>query len=332
MFKEKVLYLALAVLIVVGTVGAYSIFSQNKKKKNAQKITVSSDFPELKDMELLVDTAKEQGYFLDNGLEVEKKVSNNNAVFLAAGESDLGIFPVPSVIAGFYNDQGFKWVAKTNNYMSSNYAVSRFSQEEINKVKTVGVMKLGNAEQAVWPSILKGMGHTGTDKLKFVAAPDSQTKLALLEKNEIDLSFILSFAQMKELKSKNKYTIIAPRDVFKEDIQMPVGIITMNKVLQDKPELTKGFTKAIYKSVQYIKNNKNKTIATIKSNYGFSDEDAKELYADIMDSRNNLNFVPETSAVEEIANFVKSKAKPKNPNRKLDELIFKDYAQEAIKK
>lgn len=331
MLKEKSLILVVVVLLLFGAVGAYTVFNKNKNV-NTQKLRVSSDFSELTDIDLLVDIATDKGYFRDNGVEVEKKNSNNNAVYLAAGESDLGIFPVPAILAGFYNKQDFRWLATVSNYLSSNYAVSRFSTADVNKINKVGVMKLGNAEQAVWPSILKALGHQTSDKLKFVAAPDSQIKMALLEKNEIDLSFIQSFNQMKEIKSKNKYTIMSPRDVFKDNTNMPVGIIAMNKTIQEKPDAIRGFTKAIYKANEYIRNNKSKVIATIKSKYSLSDEDAGTLYSDIVDSRNNLSFVPNPDSIALVSEFVKVKAKPAAPERSMDELIFKDYAQAAITK
>jgi ABC-type nitrate/sulfonate/bicarbonate transport system substrate-binding protein len=322
--------IAIAILAIVIIV-AYA-YSVNKKRANTPKtkIKVASNYAELAEVGLLIDVAEKQGFFKKNNIEVEKVQSASAIETLIAKETDIAVAPVTAVVSAFYNNQDIKWVATTSNYAASNYAASRFTKDKLSEVKNVGIMKMGNAEQPVWPQILENYGNKDFNNLKFTALPDSKARLALIDKGELDITFIINYEALKAVKESGKYTVLTPQELFGDKVDMPRGIITRGTVINQNPDAVKGFVQAYHEATEYIVNNKQYTIETIKKDFKLDDDYANLMYDDAVKSRENLRFVPEAESIMSMVQFVKKNSKPKNPTRDLAELIYTEFAK-AVK-
>jgi ABC-type nitrate/sulfonate/bicarbonate transport system substrate-binding protein len=319
-------------LVIVALVaGAYYISVSSKKAdQNRETLKISTNFQDLIDAGILIDMAEDEGYLRKAGIRVEKVESKNNAESLIAGTSDASVSPVPSMIDGFYNGVDFKWLATTNNYML-NYAVSRLSEDKISEVKNVGIMKMGNSEQTIWPQILAKYGHKDTANVKYVAAPEVPTKVALLDKGEIDIFFVQNLTTAMDLKSTGKYTILDPEEIMTEEIDLPRGIMTLKKNIESKGKQIEGFVDAMYKAIGYLEDHKSEFVERAQRDYKMSQENAELLFTQVMTSRKNLQFVPAESRIDDISRFVLANNKPKQPNRNLNDFFFKDYAEKIVK-
>jgi ABC-type nitrate/sulfonate/bicarbonate transport system substrate-binding protein len=320
------------VVVIFGGIWGYNEYQQySLRNKNLTTLKVSSNYPDLQDHGILFDIAENQGYLRKEGIQVEKVNSKNNTETLLSGSSDVAIFPVSGIVDSFYNGSNFKWLATTAKYSSNQYAVSRFPKDKLSEVKKIGVMAMGNGEQQVWPLILKEHGHQSVDKLKFVASPEINAKLALLDKGDLDLTFVVSYEMVRKLRDTGKYTIFEPSDFFSGEVEMPRGLVTTEKTLNEKHDALKGLVKATYKTISYIKTHKEEFVRLAQENYKMSKEDAELMYGDVMLSRENLQFVPEKSQIQSSADFVIANNKPKFPNRDLNELFYKQFAEQITK-
>jgi ABC-type nitrate/sulfonate/bicarbonate transport system substrate-binding protein len=329
----KIFYTIIIPLIILAALGYFALrWDSPKAQTKTNKIIISSDYEALKDIDLLVNTAIEQGYFRDAGVEVEKKNSLVNSLSLSKGESDIAVYPVPIAMDSFYNNEDFRWIATTNNYLSSNYLVSRYPSTELSKVKKVGIMKLGNFEQAVMPSILKKLGHEDTQGIEYIVAPDNQIKTDKFEKNEIDIALIFSNPDTKKLEALNKYTIFKPSEILDNTNAMPVGLITTKKALANRAKEVEGVVRAIHKAIGYLSDNKNIAIEKIADKYNYTQEESQSIYYEIVESRKGLNYVPGSQDIEAMSQFIKVKSAAKSPNRNLADFIFTDYARLVTEK
>lgn len=324
MKETKLFYVAIGIILLFGV--GYTI-AKNKVATPATKIRVSGNFKENIVFNSIIDVAEENGYFKRNNIEVEKVDTVAGTQLLGSHEIDASFLAASSTASLFLNNKDTKVIATLNNYVPAFHVVSRLSEEKIKDTKKIGVNQIGNADHLSAVLIAEKMGIKSPE---YVLAKDDKVKIALLEKGEIDFAIIISQSALEIIKEKGGYTIIKPEVAFK-DIALPLALNSTETAINEKPKAMEGFVKAIYSSITYNDNNKDKMITFFKEKYKVSDESARYIYERNEYSRKNFSFVPTTEAYKETVEMIGKFIKVTNPSRNVAEFVYPSLAEKAVK-
>lgn len=336
MKNNKIYSFALAIIIIV-VVGVLLYNSKGKSgsdnyqpsetKKAPDKLKVVYLKDNSEDTGFLLNFTQDKGFYAKNNLEIERlEVMQKVDSTLMTGEADVTISGLTPYVMLYLNDAEPRVLANVFNEYTY-IGLSRFPKENANSIKKVAVYAFGKEPHMRMIAALKNLGlDPDPARVDFTAAPAYQNQEAMLAKGELD--FIIIPSNLSEFYLNKNYSL------YKYDEMLPNsglyrGIVTTKKDLEEKPEQLKNFVFSIYESLKYMSDNSEETITYIKNKYSLSDEEAKRRYNNFMQAAKKAKYVPGAQINNNILEFVKSEAKPTNPDRDLSGFFYSDFARQA---
>ena len=279
----------------------------------------------------LLAIADKQGYFKQNGLRIEKVLNQGTTQPLTNKQADVAITSVVQALSNFLNNKNVKFLAALESFdsgfdASNRFLVSRFPKEEAVSASEIGIQKMARNERLLIRMLLKKIG-VEKKQLNYIEVDEEAQRVVMLAKGELDIAFIGSAKRVDQLRSQSDFTFFDSHQLLK-GYYIPNGIISTEYAIGQKGKAIKGFVKAMYKALQYVGKNKEKTISFFEKN-GLSKVAAASLYKDIISAKAGLEFTPSKNIVQTISSIV-SVARHLNPQRDPNEFIFSDYAEEAV--
>ncbi|MBW6432039.1 ABC transporter substrate-binding protein, partial [Patescibacteria group bacterium] len=218
-------------------------------------------------------------------------------------------------------------IAVTQN-VSNNYGVSRYPEEDIVQVKRVGVPRIGGAFHISIIPVLQTLG-VDVSKVEYVTmgVPIS-SRIALLERGEIDFTLIAS-EDIDKIDS-DKFDLIPSEKIYKDTYE-PRGVITTQESINKKSKEIQLYVDVMAKALKYIYDNKDEVVDYFSSTFEMTGVEARAYYEEIRDVSVDKGFVPEEYILESLVSATIDLANPKNPNRNLGEFIDTSFAEKAKK-
>jgi ABC-type nitrate/sulfonate/bicarbonate transport system substrate-binding protein len=317
--------LAVLILLIAGTIGGYQYY-QNQKIENEPPKEIKVGVKDAAGGDLLLNVADKEGFFKKEGIKVTMVAAPNNiTALLSSGEVDVTTQMVSASLVPFLNGENFKLIAMTEKY-TNNFGVSKYSKEELGKIKKVGVPRIGGSLHYTVYESLQNLG-INPDSVKFVnTGGTTANSIALLEKNEIDFAFI---DQGDLDKLTGSYTFIGPKDLYGDKLT-PGGLVTTQATIDKKGEVLQSYVNAIYRARGFLVKNQEESLAYIDNGAGLSNEKLVEMYAEIKDTF-GISVVPEGNMLQDVLPIVVKISKPQNPEKNIEEFIFQDFAKRAAK-
>lgn len=255
--------------------------------------------------ELPALAAQEQGFWKQNGLEVEwldfrsgqegnqamagksvDLVQNGTIVILQAVAAGL-----PAIIVADYGrDDFFLWVR----------ADSTIKEPKDLKGARIGIVRIGGVPHAYARAVTKALGLER--EVKFVAGGGLREELALMVAGKLDARFAgyTTFA-------KAKYDGLV-RDLFSIQDYLPkewtdINLTVLKGFMHSQPETLRRAVKAYLLATQFVRDNRDWTTEKLKSVYSFSDEGARGMYQ-YQAMRYSRDGRIDPKAVENVRNFL----------------------------
>jgi len=330
------------VIIVVLIAALLTAFLLKLKWAKEEAITLRVSYMQKAiTLDSLTDIAEKQGYFEKNGVIIKKVLAEKVLEpLLMKKNADVALTTGVPALKGFLDNYKIKVLAIVNNYnpllySTSRFPVSRYPKKAVKMVRNVGIsihtsviVPRHAVERLLFSILLQNMG-VDIKQVSFVEIPQESARAAALLRGELDLAFFGSEKIRDQLKELGDFTVLEPREIFK-DLYVPSEIVITEKALKEKPEAAKRFVKSIYQAMQYVDGNKKEAIAYFKEKHGLSQKQAGILYQSLVESRANLDYVPSEDNMADFLEAAIEETKPKNPDRELNQFFFKDYAKAAI--
>jgi len=245
--------------------------SQNAQSQNAESLTKLSVGYLPSPGHLLYFIAQEEGYFKEEGLDVELVMFNENNSELAALESgkiDVGAFGSSELVT--YMAQGhdlavFAGAMKAGHgIIVKDSVVEGIPKEEWSLELLVG-KKIGvesvDSGHIVYREALKQLGY-GDDDVEFVIFGDGADAYASLKNDAIDAAIL--YAPYRILAENEGYTILSNSgdvDGFHDHVCCRQAALTTK--LKEEPETYKNFLRALIKAYKFYKENREGSINDI---------------------------------------------------------------------
>lgn len=212
--------------------------------------------------------ARENGYFQDEGLDVELVSGKGGAHVieqLGAETAGIGVVAVPSLLQAWNQDIDIQAVYQINSTNLFDFIVPRYSDiknfSQL-KGKVIGVTDFAGAEVPLVQSLLVNAGlDVNKDVTLRAMGNDAATILNAFEKGEIAAfsggAHDLVYLYAKGFKSKS----LIP----KAYNSLPsTAIIANGKIIKERPDLVEKITRAIARGVDFSINNREAAFEIMK--------------------------------------------------------------------
>ena len=276
---------------------------------------------------MVIDIAEKKGFFAKNNIDIEKVPAPQKLDdIISSGNADVGITGMPDELALYLNDAETRLLAFTSH--SSSIGVSRFPKDQGNKIKKSAISRFGGFPQIMTLTALKNIG-ADVKNVQIVAVADDASRLAMLKNGDIDFAIITSKQSLDDAKLDSSFSVYDPSEII-NDLGLSSGIITYQKILDQKPQQIKDFVAAIYETTNYLKNNPDETKSLIQQLYGYTPESAANIYTQFINSQKDIDFVPDIKVAQSIKDSVDEIYKPSDQNRDMEKFIYDDFAKQAV--
>lgn len=221
--------------------------------------------------------AMEQGYFAEEGLEVEILFSEGSGAAvqqLAAGNAELGSMTPASIMAAVSRGTDMAFVLQTN-YLDAFDIVatadSGITTMEDLKGKTLGVSELPGGEMPMVRASLATAGlQEGADVNMIIIGEGDATTVRALENGQAQ-AYSSSKRDVIAINSQGiETTVITPEEVQKFPGD---GIAVTAETLEEDPEMVEGFVRASLKGRAF-------GLANLDATYAYFEENFPEALAD----------------------------------------------------
>lgn len=251
---------ATGVLVALATAVAFVSTPPPAKAQGLVDVTFSLDFIPL-GRHAPWYVAKAQGYYEEEGLNVEIITSKGTAKVVQAIESglaDIGFADVPGVIFGRAGGATLKMVAV--NYQKAPYAIFSLNPgANVTTAEQLEGLNLGSGAGSFTPKVIRGfMKQRGLDpeKLNITnVAPPARAGMLVSEKVPAIEFFVmaepgLARAAAKDDKELKTYLLA------NNGLELySNGIAAQESYLQENPEVVRGFVRAALRGWQYTLRN-----------------------------------------------------------------------------
>ena len=212
--------------------------------------------------------------------------------------------------------------------VSVSYIFSRFKKDEFQKVKKVAVDKFGNDGHYFALAFLKNQGFD-LSKLDIIAVMDDNAKLAMLKSGQLDMALMTSFKDTDEA-SKDFTVFPFSEEATLTGYNYSRAMLANKEALQTKKDAVRNFEKAIYETLDYIKNHRDESIQFAMKDLSLESPQATMFYEGFVQGLKNEKFVLDINSLDGIKKIVIDQMKPKDTNRNLDGLNFPDFTKEIV--
>jgi NitT/TauT family transport system substrate-binding protein len=271
---------------------------------NARKVNVAiAGFPTI----LTFATAKERGYYLDEGLEVDfilmsaalnsHAVASRNVDFSTVGGTAIATalrgLPLRILFTTF------------KAFMASLYAKQEIQDIKALKGKKVGVSGIGSASELLLREILKRHGLESGRDVTLLTLGGTPTRFAALQRGVIDATllgaphnFTADEAGFRELVNFSKEDLV----------QNEGNIVVHEDLLRSDPLLIDKFTRATLKGFMYARDNRIGSIPIVARLNKVGQEVAAKMYDTVlrpaMTSDGTMNEEAQRRAIESLVKML----------------------------
>ena len=254
----------------------------------AERIRVASSSPSLT-ARLPHLVAHEEGFFKQQGLDVESIVVRNDAIILAAlaaGEFNFVETGAPSPVAAIAKGLPFVIVGGFRSRLDY-IMIGRkgFSSPESLKGAVIGATGAGGLSESVVIAAMKNLGFQRDRDYKILYVGNSPLRMLALEQGRIDASIFTPHQQLILL-PKGYHSII---DVGKLLPEIPSLLLTTTRErAAANPDVAVRFLRAIHQAMEFIKTNPDRAI----------DDARKQKYSgDMKTEREALKYYADTFSI-----------------------------------
>ena len=272
MFKQKILLVILALILLVSVTGCGSQKTQTSEtkaaKQTSEKIKLSVGYiPAVEDV--LYFVAKERGFFEQEGLDVELfqfANSGEGVNAIRAGKIDVGGFGssaalanavkgLPLVNIGGVGDEGAALITKPEN-------VERFKTQQGFKGSKIGTVRLSTGD-AEWRANLVQAGIDLKTDLSIFELDSPAAVLEAVKKGTVDAGIV--WVPFPEMAEQQKLSVVEWSDALDKGHICCRSLVLQDKLTSNKEALIR-FSRAIIRAYDFYTNNPNETIDDI-ANY-----------------------------------------------------------------
>lgn len=334
------------ILFVIGVVtilSAVSFLVGNFSRKNEKSFSTKTEnyqetqqmkklkivaIKDIEDVEMLLDVAEKRGFLTKNGIELERiDVIGSATKTILAGDVDVYVGGLSGFLSAYLNGAETRWLGAPFSLFAQ-YGVSRYPENEYEKIKKVGVAGLGIEPHLATLIGLKNMG-VDLKSVDFIISKENATKFAMLDEKLIDFAVVSPYRDLRETGYENKYNIVEPDNMLKGSGLLR-GILTTKNILETKRDELSKFTLAIYQTLEYMSANPEDTKKYIQEKFGYDLERSSKVYESFVFSRGESEFIPKKENIGKLVELVNEYFKPEMLGRSLDEFVVPDLAVSAI--
>jgi NitT/TauT family transport system substrate-binding protein len=215
------------------------------------------------------------------GVQVNWKQLGNTAAIreaMLANEVDAGFMAIPPFLIGW--DKGMDW--KIACGLSSSPVGLVVNKEEIKSIKDftpkdrIALPQPGSVQHILLSMACErelGDPKKLDNLLVTLAHPDGMN--ALLSKNDITAHFTAPPYLTKELETPGMHEILNGRQALGGDFTFIVGVTT-KKFHDSNPEVYEALLKAIDEAIEFMSNNREKTLKILSEQYEMSIEEVEK--------------------------------------------------------
>ena len=254
----------------------------------AERIRVASSSPSLT-ARLPHLVAHEEGFFKQQGLDVESIVVRNDAIILAAlaaGEFNYVETGAPSPVAAIAKGLPFVIVGGFRSRLDY-IMIGRkgFSSPESLKGAVIGATGAGGLSESVVIAAMKNLGFQRDRDYNILYVGNSPLRMLALEQGRIDASIFTPHQQLILLQ-KGYHSIM---DVGKLLPEIPSLLLTTTRErAAANPDVAVRFLRAIHQAMEFIKTNPDRAI----------DDARKQKYSgDMKTEREALKYYADTFSI-----------------------------------
>lgn len=282
------------------------------KDDKSEKLSDSSNKIELEEVKIIQPVynelwapaylAKTLGFYEEEGLNVEFITAEGPALMpaLVGGQADIGLLGYEMMLMMAEQGKSTKMIAAT----TSKYPYSLVAREEYKEIKDLKGKNVVGAGPGSSPRafVMAAMEYGGIkpNDVNYMNVQQSNTAFAL-EKDEIQATFAAAGSELKRLIDVGGHVLVDIKDdkvheqlVGSPTYEMYIAAV-MDKTVEEKPEMIQKFANALYKSIEWYKNNSAENIADELMKI-LPDGDRDELIAGIEISK---PFISETGQFTE---------------------------------
>ncbi len=309
MQKMKKPFILILVVLIISLLGFVTYNNQKSPAKISPSKTpqiqekVKIGIPHVPIRGLPVRVAKKQGFFAEEGLDVEVgEFLTQGAQALIAKQFDFMVTTLNTYIAASTQGGQLKWIAGVLN--NDPYVV--IAKDDPKDIKRIAVFRLGGEDHYYGITAAQKL-NLDPDKVKFVQAGANEAKLPMLLKGEVDAAgfvFLPAFVEARKEFEKNGIKIVYESSKDK-DFYAPAGVITRDDILQNRKPAAEKVVKALKKAISYIREHRQETIKLLQEDYQLDEASATEIYESYIKATDNLRFIPEVAYVVETLDKIK---------------------------
>ncbi len=271
---------------------------------------------------VIIDMGIDMGFFERNKLEIDwTPVSRGASTVMISGEADVSFSGATRTILAYSEGSEVRLLAAPLKAPFD--SISRFPKEEADKIKIVAVNVL-TGEPIMYAH--KGLEYFGADisNIEFVAVSSEEAMQEMFNRGEID--FVKYFPEI-DLNAPNTYLFLS--DEYLQDETIIQGLLTTQKVIDEKPEALEKFVKSIYEITQYIIANSEETKNFIREKYDYDEKYVEYLHKSVYLGVSNVNYVPEKDDIQGLFNDI-STILEVEMKRPVEDFIYPDFALKAV--
>lgn len=263
---------SLSVLLFLGFFPGQSI------SFGAEKVRLGTALKGVPHFDITPWAAEEKGFWKEQGLEVEWipfRGATDMHQAVAAGALEMGIGDTIAAIQAF--SRGVPLLLVADFPAQEHWYIWVLSKGPIREPKDlkgarIGTSRFGGSAYAFGQFLVKTLGIE--KDVKFIAIGAIPERVAALKAGAID-AFMLTFPPVANLMVAGEIRgLVSLRDYLPKE-WMDNMVFAQKEFLEKRPELVKKVLRAVFQSVDFVRQNRAWSMAKLKANYGFSEEAAR---------------------------------------------------------
>jgi ABC-type nitrate/sulfonate/bicarbonate transport system substrate-binding protein len=319
---KKVFIFVLVFLVLVIVFFGYKNSSSKPDKTSKAvslekfKLAVPNNVSEPK---FVLGYAKDNGFLEKQGIDLEV-VPMEQAPYqaVAGGQVDAMFGGLTRPMTLYLNQSEPRLLMNLFNTFD-NHVVSRYPQNESDKIKKVAINAVGGETRQMTDFILKKL-NLDPARIEHVTAPSVPARIAMLENGDVDLIILPSQEAVNIVSKSDKYYQLNS-ELLQKDSFFLRSIISNKEIIEKNPEKMQKFIVGLKNAVIDERENKAKSIAYIKKELAISDDESIAFYTDFMSASAGISFAPSINdELKKIADM--NKEETTNPERDLAEFIY----------
>lgn len=249
-----------------------------------EKVRLGSSSPVEPVYYLPAMAALEQGYWRQQGLEVEYVAFSSGRTLItavAAGEIKIGITILSSKISATV--RGMPLLIVSSLYPANDFTVwvrtdSPMKSPKDLKGARIGVVGLGGSAHAYGQVVVKALGLE--KEVRFVSAGGPRETIALLRTGAVDAIMRGGFG-LKNLRHQGVVRELIRFEDYRPKEWMEYITFAHKDLITTKPKVVRGIVKGIIQASNFVRDNPSWTVEKLKKENAYPEEIAKEAYAEL---------------------------------------------------